>query len=116
MLDSVSEELRSADIAANVSVIKGWEPNVTGRDTDIVQSWRLASDKLGIDFPEFAIRLPASDASRWRRLGVPAICYGPQPLYSSGIDDYAEEEELLDCTALYVLTACEFLSAPDSEQ
>lgn len=116
VLDSVSEELRSADIVANVSVIKGWEPNVTGRDTDIVQSWRLASDKLGIDFPEFAIRLPASDASRWRRLGVPAICYGPQPLYSSGIDDYAEEEELLNCTALYVLTACEFLSAPDSEQ
>jgi succinyl-diaminopimelate desuccinylase len=116
VLDSVSEELHSADIAANVSVIKGWEPNVTDRNTDIVQAWRLASDKLGIDFPEFAIRLPASDASRWRRLGVPAICYGPQPLYSSGIDDYAEEEELLNCTALYVLSACEFLSAPDSEQ
>ncbi|MBJ7433146.1 MAG: M20/M25/M40 family metallo-hydrolase [Microbacteriaceae bacterium] len=116
VLDSVSEELHSADIAANVSVIKGWEPNFTDRNTDIVQAWRLASDKLGIDFPEFAIRLPASDASRWRRLGVPAICYGPQPLYSSGIDDYAEEEELLNCTALYVLSACEFLSAPDSEQ
>jgi succinyl-diaminopimelate desuccinylase len=115
VLESVTSELRGAGITSNVSVIKGWEPNVTDRDTAIVESWRTASGKLGIDFPEFAIRLPASDASRWRRLGVAAICYGPQPLYSSGIDDYAEEQELLNCTALYVLTACEYLSSSSLE-
>ncbi|CAB4861444.1 unannotated protein [freshwater metagenome] len=115
VLESVTNELRGAGIVAHVTVLKGWEPNVTEREAEIVESWRSASEKLGIDFPEFAIRLPASDASRWRRLGVPAICYGPQPLYSSGIDDYAEEQELLNCTALYVLTACEYLSSSSLE-
>jgi succinyl-diaminopimelate desuccinylase len=57
----------------------------------------------------YAIRLPASDASRWRRAGVAALCYGPQPTWSAGIDDYAEEDEVLRCASLYTLTALEFL-------
>ncbi len=57
-------------------------------------------------------RLPASDASRWRRQGVQALCYGPQPTWSAGIDDYADEDEVVRCAALYALTAVEYLRAP----
>jgi succinyl-diaminopimelate desuccinylase len=46
-------------------------------------------------------RLPASDASRWRALGVPAVCYGPQPELASGVDDFVRRDDLLDCVAVY---------------
>ena len=56
------------------------------------------------------VRLPASDASRWRALGVPGVCYGPQPTLAAGIDDYAEEQDVIDCAKVYALAALQFLS------
>jgi succinyl-diaminopimelate desuccinylase len=34
-------------------------------------------------------------------LGVPAVCYGPQPLLSAGVDDYANEQDVVDCARVY---------------
>ena len=48
---------------------------------------------------------PGSDARRWRDLGVPAVCYGPQPTLSAGIDDYANEQDVVDCAKIYARTA-----------
>jgi len=110
VLAHLTTEIERIDADAHMSVIKGWEPNITDVESDIVEAWRAASLALEIDFPELAIRLPASDASRWRRLGVPALCYGPQPLLSSGSDDYAVEDEVLNCVMLYVVSAREFLT------
>ena len=66
-------------------------------------------DVTGRD-PAYAIRLPASDASRWRQARRPALCYGPQPTFSAGVDDYSDEEEVLRCAAMYVLAAISYLS------
>jgi succinyl-diaminopimelate desuccinylase len=48
--------------------------------------------------------LPGSDARRWRELGVPAVCYGPQPTLSAGVDDYANEQDVVDCAKIYART------------
>lgn len=88
---------------------KGWDPNWTPPDAPLARAFRDAVAGLRGQEPVLAIRLPASDASRWRRLGTPALCYGPQPTLSAGIDDYAEEDEVLDCAALYAATALRFL-------
>jgi succinyl-diaminopimelate desuccinylase len=91
-----------ADIpTVRVRRIKGWDANWTGPETGIARAWREASRAVGAGDPAYAIRLPASDASRWRRAGVPALCYGPQPTLSAGVDDYAEEDEVVRCVALY---------------
>ena len=74
-----------------------------------MRAWNRASVALTGAPAVYAIRLPASDASRWRRSGVPGICYGPQPTWSAGVDDYADEEEVLRCAALYTLTALDAL-------
>jgi succinyl-diaminopimelate desuccinylase len=90
--------------------IKGWDANWTAPADPLVAAFAAAAvDVRGVQ-PPFAVRLPASDASRWRRLGVPAFCYGPQPTLSAGIDDYAEEDEVVDCAAMYALAALRFLS------
>src|SRR5262249_56229765 len=54
--------------------------------------------------PSFVVRLPGGDARRWRDLGVPAICYGPQPTLSAGIDDYVNEQDVVDCAKIYART------------
>ena len=95
-----------------VRCLKGWDANWTAPASSLVQSWSSASKAVTGAEPVHAIRLPASDASRWRRAGVPALCYGPQPTWSAGVDDYAEEDEVLRCAALYTLTALDFLRAP----
>jgi succinyl-diaminopimelate desuccinylase len=42
---------------------------------------------------------------------VPAVCYGPQPTLSAGVDDHAEERAVLDCAAVYALAGLDFLAA-----
>lgn len=89
--------------------IKGWNPNWTSPDAPLVSAWRAARSMLDGAAVTVAIRLPASDASRWRLGGTPALCYGPQPGLSSGVDDYAQEDEVLRCAALYAAAATEYL-------
>lgn len=102
-----------ADGVGGVTVrrIKGWDPNWTTPDSGLGRAWNSANAALGHDAPVLAVRLPASDASRWRLLGVPALCYGPQPTLSAGVDDHAEEDEVLRCAALYAMSAVAFLNA-----
>ena len=95
-----------------VRELKGWDANWTAPDAPLTRSWERASCIVRGEPATYAIRLPASDASRWRRAGVQALCYGPQPTWSAGTDDYAEEEEVLRCASLYAVTALEFLGAP----
>lgn len=96
------------EVAPTVRRIKGWDANVTTPTSGLVRSWHLAAVAANIVEPAHAIRLPASDASRWRQRGVPAVCYGPQPSLSAGVDDYADEDEVVDCVALYTLAAVAF--------
>jgi succinyl-diaminopimelate desuccinylase len=90
--------------------VKGWNPNWTSPDSAIGRAWMNAHERHGFEAPRFAVRLPASDASRWRLRGTPALCFGPQPTLSAGIDDYAEEDEVLRCAVLFATTAMGFLS------
>jgi succinyl-diaminopimelate desuccinylase len=102
-----------ADIeSVRVRRLKGWDANWTAPEAPLTRAWGVASRAVIDAAPTYAIRLPASDASRWRREGVQALCYGPQPTWSAGIDDYADEDEVLRCAALYTLTALEYLRAP----
>lgn len=61
--------------------------------------------------PDAVVRLPASDGSRWRARGIPAICFGPQPLLASGIDDYVEEQDVVDCAKIHAMAALGYLAA-----
>lgn len=107
-LDLVRDAVSGVD-SVRVRELKGWDANWTSPQDRLAQAWQRASHTVTGAETELAVRLPASDASRWRRAGVPALCYGPQPTWSAGVDDYAEEDEVLRCLALYVLTALDFL-------
>ena len=97
------------------SRIKGWEANWTLPTDPVCQAIAAACTRVRGNSPAPVVRLPASDASRWRALGVPAVCFGPQAELVSGVDDYVEKADLLDCVAIYALGAMAFLQPPASE-
>lgn len=106
------EDAVSGIESVRVRRLKGWDANWTSPDAQLTRAWQAASHLVVGEPATYAIRLPASDASRWRRAGVQALCYGPQPTWSAGVDDYAEEAEVMRCASLYTLTALGFLSGP----
>lgn len=89
--------------------IKGWEPNWTPPDSELTRRLSAAAEVVRGEAPLIVVRLPASDASRWRARGVPAICYGPQPTLVAGVDDFVHEQDVLDCAAVYMLAALDYL-------
>jgi succinyl-diaminopimelate desuccinylase len=112
-IDGVQAEVARllADVpGVTVERIKGWDPNWTASDAAITRAWLAAAEIVDGEPVEQAVRLPASDASRWRQRGVPALCFGPQPTFSAGIDDHAEEDEVLRCVELYTRTALAYLA------
>ncbi len=104
-------ERRAREIAdgVNITRVKGWDANWTALDNPLVAGIANAAEIVRGRKPNFVVRLPGSDARRWRELGVPAVCYGPQPTLSAGIDDYAEEQDVVDCAKVYARTAMALL-------
>jgi succinyl-diaminopimelate desuccinylase len=90
-----------ADGHLSWSLVKGWEANWSPPDCAPACSVRaMATAVLGAA-PRDVTRLPAADASRWRALGIPAVCYGPQPDLASGVDDHVNEADFLACLSVY---------------
>jgi succinyl-diaminopimelate desuccinylase len=87
---------------------KGWDPSWTPPEHPFVRAVAAAAEAVRGTPPHLVVRLPASDASRWRRAGTPAVCYGPQPTAVAGVDDYVTERDLLDCAAVYALVGMGF--------
>lgn len=113
-LDDVEGRVRDAAAGipgTRVERLKGWEPNWVALDAPLTRAVADAATRVRGRAPTPVVRLPASDASRWRALGVPAVCYGPQPTYSAGVDDYAERRDVSDCAKIYALAAETFLAA-----
>lgn len=93
------------DPSVSVEVVKAWDANWTALDHPLVKGLAAAAEAVRGAPPAFVVRLPGSDARRWRDLGVPAVCYGPQPTLSAGADDYANEQDVIDCAKIYAHTA-----------
>jgi succinyl-diaminopimelate desuccinylase len=91
------------DIA--VAVVESWDANWTALDNPVVVETAAAAHVVRGERPRFVVRLPGSDARRWRDRGVPAVCYGPQPTLSAGVDDYANEQDVVDCAKIYARAA-----------
>jgi succinyl-diaminopimelate desuccinylase len=110
-VDEVEQRVRTAcGDAIAVRRIKGWDPNWTAPADPIVMAVGAAALSVrGRESPP-VVRLPASDASRWRARGIPAVCFGPQPLLASGVDDYVEEQDVIDCAAIYARAAVDWLN------
>lgn len=114
--------LTVADIAARIDAIvavvpdtswrriKGWDSNWTPSEAEICRCVAHAAEVTCGASAALVVRLPASDASRWRARGVPAVCYGPQPTLAAGVDDYVLEDDVINCCKIYASAALRYLN------
>jgi succinyl-diaminopimelate desuccinylase len=93
-----------------IDVVKAWDANWTSLDHPLTQALAAAAAQVRGAPPPMVVRLPGSDARRWRDLAVPAACYGPQPTLSAGVDDYANEQDVVDCAKIYACTTLGMLA------
>lgn len=105
LMERVGTALLGTGVAANL--VRGWEATWTADTDPIVDTVASVITEVRGE-PVMTVRHPASDVMRWRHLGVPGLCYGPQPTFSAGIDDYAVEDDVVDCAVVYVLSALRF--------
>ena len=83
------------------ALVKGWDANWSDPHCPPARAVRDVATRVRGMAPRDVTRLPASDAARWRAVGVPAVCYGPQPELASGVDDHVLRRDFLDCIAIY---------------
>ncbi len=112
-VEDIEERIRracagDADIA--ITFTKAWDANWAALQNPLVLELAAAAQVVRGKKPNYVVRLPGSDARRWRDLGVPSVCYGPQPTLSAGIDDYAIEQDVVDCAKIYTRTALKLMS------
>lgn len=106
--DAVERRIRdmvTQGAAIAIRRVKAWDANWSGIDDPLSRAVADAAMRVRGSAPRPVVRLPGSDARRWRDLGVPAICYGPQPTLSAGIDDHALEQDVVDCAKVYARAA-----------
>ena len=106
-LELLDERVRECLQGSGVEYLRGrgWEANWTDPEDDLARAASSAARLVRGEPPVLTVRHPASDAMRWRSLRRPAVCYGPQPTLSAGVDDYAVEQDVVDCCAVYALAA-----------
>jgi succinyl-diaminopimelate desuccinylase len=98
-------EKAAGDPGISIAAVQGWDANWTALNNPVVVETTAAVQAVRGARPPFVVRLPGSDARRWRDLGLPAVCYGPQPTLSAGVDDYANEHDVVDCAKVYARAA-----------
>jgi succinyl-diaminopimelate desuccinylase len=106
--DDAEQRIRAAaagDPDVRITRVKAWDANWTALDHQLTTTMIAAAAAVRGGPPRLVVRLPGSDARQWRERGVPAICYGPQPTLSAGIDDYAVEQDVIDCAKIYARAA-----------
>lgn len=101
----------SNDSDIRIEVAKAWDANWTALDNPLIVVLAAEAAAIRGKTPTYVVRLPGSDARRWRDLGVPAACYGPQPTLSAGIDDYAIEQDVVDCAKIYARAALRLMGS-----
>ena len=98
-------EAAGGDSAITITEVKAWDANYTALANPVVAAVTAAAEQVRGRKPNYVVRLPGSDARRWRDLGTPAVCYGPQPELSAGVNDYCYEQDVVDCAKVYARAA-----------
>ncbi len=103
-------EAMASDIpGTHLSYPKGWDASWEPLQSNLTRTFADAVTTVRGAEPRYVVRLPGSDARHWRDRGTPSVCYGPQPTLSAGVDDYANEVDVIDCAKIYALAALKLM-------
>ncbi len=107
------EALAAQNPKIRISYPKGWEASWEPLESELTRTFVSVVGDVRGKLPRYVVRLPGSDARHWRDRGVPALCYGPQPTLSAGVDDYANEQDVIDSAKVYAVAVLKLMGGQD---
>ena len=110
---AAAEAALAAALAAHegvsFEVLRKFEPTVTDPAAEIVQTVRLAAEKVMGRAPAVNMRVGGSDARLFRHAGIPTVVYGPTPFNMGGVDEHVLLDELAVVARVHALATFDFL-------
>ena len=103
-------ELIARHEGISIDYAKGWDASWAPFDSALVRTLSDAAAQVRQQPTAYVVRLPGSDARYWRDRGILSACYGPQPTLSSDVDDYAGEQDVVDCAKIFARTAVRLMA------
>jgi succinyl-diaminopimelate desuccinylase len=91
--------------------VESGDANVSETDLPLFHALRSAVATVTNREPMLSVGLGATDCRLWRRRGIPAAVYGPDPSTMATDDEYVDADELLNVAKVHALT-CLTLLAP----
>jgi len=85
------------------------EPNKSDANAPLFTFMKAAVERVTGTTPAFAIGLGCTDARLWRRRGIPAAVYGPDPSTMAHDDEKVGLSELTKVANVHLQTALQFL-------
>ena len=110
-------ELESRLDEVDPSITVGWgrhqstiiESTYTSSQSGIASSlWKNSKEITGID-PLLSFTSGGTDCRFWRKLGVPAVSYGPRVYGMGGVDEHITVDDLVTTAKVHMGTAMDFL-------
>jgi len=99
----------AAHEGVSFEVLRKFDPTVTDPDAEIVQTVRLAAEKVMGRAPAVNMRVGGSDARLFRHAGIPTVVYGPTPFNMGGVDEHVLLDELAVVARVHALATFDFL-------
>lgn len=105
------DELTRDQSDTSMEVLHAWDANWTDPDDPVIQALMKAVELVRGKRPYFTIRLPASDARLFRLKGCPSVLLGPEAFNQNRENEHILLKDLVDCAAIYAVTAWEYLAS-----
>lgn len=108
----VLDRVRDDGIELDVEVLQEGESAGVSEDTSLARTLARNVEAVIGERPQFEMCPGLLEIRFYASLGIPAFAFGPGLLsVSHGPNEFVPVQNILDCTAIYALTACEALSS-----
>jgi acetylornithine deacetylase/succinyl-diaminopimelate desuccinylase family protein len=105
-IEKILETHRKDGVRMEAEVLQEGEPSAASTETALASALGRAVAEIKGRAPEFELCPGLCEIRFFNRLNIPAYAYGPGLLeVSHGPEEYVRLNDVLDCTAIYALTA-----------
>ena len=116
--EEIKGKVESAVHGAEPSIVVDWnrdlsiitESTYTRPDEEIVKTLSTNSELVTGSNPLLSFTSGGTDCRFWRKIGVPAVSYGPKVYGMGGVDEYVTIEDLVTTAKVHMGTIIDFLS------
>jgi acetylornithine deacetylase/succinyl-diaminopimelate desuccinylase-like protein len=110
-IENILDIHRRRGVKMKIEVLQTGEPSTASTETDLAKVLMHVVAKIKGCTPKFELCPGLCEIRYFNKRGIPAYAYGPGLLeVSHGPEECVRLSDVLDCTAIYVLTACHFLT------